>query len=240
MLIRPILIALLLFNFYSDAAAQSVLKGKIYEGETDAVLSAVNIYNVNSKQSARSDINGEYTIAVTEGERVIFSITGFRPDTVIATYSMLLTQYDVALHRQFVLLKPVSVTGSYRDDSLARRRYYNYLYEKQPGITGRNRPADGVGIVLSPLSYFSGEARQKRQLKKRLIKEEHEYYIDRCFPAVWVEQLTGLHGDSLSLFMYRYRPDYSFCRKTSREKMLIYINDKLKEFKKTDPYNSHH
>jgi len=45
-------------------------------------------------------------------------------------------------------------------------------------------------------------------------------------------KLTGLHDDSLRLFMYRYRPSYSFCRKTGREDMLIYINDKLKEFRK--------
>ena len=232
MTIRPILIALVLFNFHFGSTAQSILKGKIYEAETDSIIGAVNISNLTTKQSARSGSNGGYTIAGTEGEKVVFSITGFRPDTVIITYSMLLTQYDITLRRQFISLNPVKVVSSYQADSVSRRNYYNYVYEKQPGITGRNRPANGVGIVLSPLSFFSHEARQKRQLKKRLIKEEQEYYIDRSFPAEWVQQITGLQGDSLSLFMYRYRPGYSFCRKTSREKMLVYINDKLKEFKK--------
>jgi len=31
-----------------------------------------------------------------------------------------------------------------------------------------------------------------------------------------------------------YRPSYKFCRENNREKMLLYINEKLKEFKKVD------
>ena len=231
MIFRPILIISLLLIFCSNINAQSFLKGKIYEAETDSAIAAVNVYNLNTKQSVRSGFPG-YTISASEGEKVVFSMAGFQADTITVVYSMLLTQYDVTLYKQVILLKPVTVTNSYQADSLARRNYYSYVYEKQPGITGRNRPAEGFGVVLSPLSYFSHEARQKRQLKKQLVKQEREDYIDRSFPAEWVAQLTSLHGDSLSLFIYRYRPTYSFCRKTSREKMLIYINDKLKEFKK--------
>ena len=231
MILRPIVTALLLLTF-CEINAQAIVKGKIYEAATDTAIAAVNIYNLNTKQSARSGINGNYVIAAAEGEQLVFSIVGFKPDTVTVTYSMLFTQYDVTLHKQVITLKPVTVTSSYQADSLARRNYYNYIYEKQPGLTGRNTPAHGFGVVLSPLSYFSHEARQKRQLKKRLIKEEQENYIDRSFPVQWVEKLTNLHGDSLYRFMARYRPTYSFCRKSSREKMLLYINDKLKEFKK--------
>ncbi len=81
-------------------------------------------------------------------------------------------------------------------------------------------------------TVFSGESKQKRQLKERLTKNERKDFIDYSFPAEWVEKLTGLHGDSLRLFMYHYRPSYSFCRKTSREDMVVYISDKLKEFRK--------
>jgi len=210
--------------------AQSILKGKIYEAQTDSAIAAVNVYNLNTKQFARSGINGNYTIAAAEGEQLVFSMTGFNPDTVIVTYSMLLTQYDVTLYKQIITLKNVTVTSSYMADSMARRNYYSHIYEKQPGITGRNTPANGFGISVSPFSYFSHEAQQKRQLKKRLIKQEQENYVDRCFPIEWVANLTGLRGDSLSRFMSLYRPSYSFCRKNSREKMLFYINDKLKDY----------
>jgi len=210
-----------------------IVKGKIYEAKIDSTLGAVNIYNLNTKQAVRSDVNGNYAIAAAEGEQVVFSMTGFKPDTITITYSMLLAQYDVTLHKQVITLNNVTVTSNYQADSLARRNYYSHIYEKQPGITGRNTPANGFGISLSPFSYFSHDARQKRQLKKRLIKEEQELYIDRSFPIKWVEQLTNLHGDSLYRFMALYRPTYSFCRKSTREQLVLYISDKLKEFKKS-------
>ena len=232
MIIRSIVIALLLLCIYSQVNGQLTVKGKIYEAGTDSTIVAVNVYNLNTKQSVRSGIDGYYAIAAAEGERLVFSITGFKPDTVTVVYHMLLIQYDVTLYKQIVTLKNVTVTSSYQADSLARRNYYSNIYEKQPGLTGRNTPSYGFGISLSPFSHFSHQAKQKRQLKKRLIKQEEENYVDRCFPVEWVARVTGLRGDSLSRFMALYRPSYSFCRKNDKEKMLLYINEKFKEFKK--------
>ena len=232
MISRLIVTALFFLFIFNQVSAQLIVKGKIYDAETDSVIVAVNVYNLNTKQSARSGVDGNYAIAAAEGERLVFSITGFKPDTVTVTYDMLLIQFDVTLRKQIVTLKNVTVTSSYQADSLERRNYYSNIYEKQPGLTGRNTPSNGFGISVSPFSYFSHQAKQKRQLKKKLIRQEEEDYIDRCFPVEWVARLTGLRGDSLSRFMALYRPSYSFCRKNNREKMLLYLNDKFKEFKK--------
>ena len=232
MILRLLIIFLLLFNICCEINSQTILKGKIYEAQTDSALAAINVYNLNTKQLVRSDPQGNYAIAAAEDQQIVFSMTGFKPDTVTVTYSMLLTQYDVTLYKQVVVLKNVTVTSSYETDSMERRNYYSNIYERQPGITGRNTPANGFGISISPFSYFSSQARQKRQLKKRLIKQEQENYIDRCFPVEWVASLTGLRGDSLSRFMSLYRPSYSFCRESDRQKVLLYINEKFREFKK--------
>jgi len=232
MVSRLIVTALFLVCICNQVDAQLIVKGKIYDAETDSVIVAVNVYNLTTKQYARSGSSGNYAIAAAEGERLVFSMAGFKPDTVIVTYHMLLIESDVTLHKQIVTLKNVTVTSSYQADSLARRNYYSHIYEKQPGITGLNTPSYGFGLSLSPFSYFSHKAKQKRQLKKRLTKQEEENYIDRCFPVEWVARLTGLRGDSLARFMALYRPSYSFCRKNDRERMLLYISDKFKEFKK--------
>jgi hypothetical protein len=237
MILRLIIFSLLFLNSCNKANAQTFLKGKIYEAKTDSLLPAVNVFNATTKHSARSGSDGSYTIAASEGDKVVFSATGFNPDTVTVSFDMLLIQYDVSLSIKIISLKTVTVTSSYQADSIARRNYYQEIYARQPGITGRNTASNGFGISLSPFSYFSREARQKRQLKKRLIRNEREDFIDHSFPVQWVERLTGLHGDSLHLFMYRYRPSYSFCRKNNRQGMLIYISDKLKEFKKSKVNN---
>ena len=232
MIFRPTLILLLLLNNCLEITAQNNVKGKVYDAQTDSAIAGVNVYNLNTKQSVRSGSDGGYTIAASEGDRIMFSRIGFKPDTATVIYSMLLALHDVTLNKEIITLKNVTVTSSYQIDSLSRRNYYNDIYAKQPGITGFNRPPDGFGVSVSPLSYFSYRAKQKRQLKKRLLKQEEEFYVDRSFSVEWVSNLTGLRGDSLSRFMMLYRPSYKFCRKTNREKMLLYVNDKIKEFKK--------
>ena len=232
MIARPVIVLLILVVCSNYLFSQEVLKGKIYKAATDVVAVDVNVFNLDQKLSTRSDSSGSYSIKAKEGDKIVFSSVGYNSDTVTVRYDMLLVSYDLSLGIKVISLRPVIVTKSYQADSVARRNYYQDIFAKQPGITGFNRPENGVGIVLSPLSHFSARSRQKRELKKRLIKQEQDYYIDYSFPAEWVQQLTGLYGDSLRLFMYQYRPSYSFCKKTNRQGMLLYVNEKIKEFRK--------
>lgn len=221
-----------LLLLHASVYGQDLIKGKIYDKETDSVLSSVNVINLTGRVVVVSDKQGQYSIRAVEGDRIIFSATGYFSDTVKVEHYMFFTTYDVTLSIKPVLLRTVTVTASsYQTDSINRRQHYQYLYDhKEPGLTGKNTP-QGFGISLSPVSYFSKEARQRRQLRKRMAAYEKEDFIDHQFSASMVSRTTGLKGDSLHLFMYRYRPSYSFCRKSSPEQMLLYISDKLKEFR---------
>lgn len=232
-----IILLVFLFAFSTQLGAQQTLKGKVYEAVTDSVMPAVNILNSNTKISTRSGTDGTYSIAAAEGDIIIFSTSGYQPDTITVRFDYLLTQYDATMLRRVIVLQGVKIAANYQADSLNRRNYYNHIYEAKAGIRSPNRPMDGVGVTLSPVSFFSKESKQTRTLRKRLEKEERENFIDHSFPLSWVKSLTGLSGDSLSLFMYRYRPSYSFCRKTGREGMLLYVNAKLKEFRKPGKAN---
>jgi hypothetical protein len=211
--------------------AQSTLSGRIYEKSSDSVVAGINVLNNNTRASVRSGKDGRYNLPVAEGDVVIFSGAGFVSDTLVVSYDKLLTQQDITMAIQFVSLRGIKVTNSYYKDSLARRNEYSSIYN-QKGITGGNRPTDGVGVSVSALSFFSYKAKKQRELKRKLERDEEESYIDYSFPVEMVENFSKLHGDSLRLFMYRYRPSYEFCRKTDRANMLVYISDKLKEFRK--------
>lgn len=231
---RYFILLLPLVVFSQIISAQNTVSGKVYSSANDSVLHAVTVYNKHLRVSAYSGRDGHYIIVADEGDSLLFSAVGFTPDTVVVQFSMLLTPYDVTLQQKMMTLEGVKIKSSYYDDSVKRRLLYGDAFNKGPGITGRNSPTDGVGVVFSPLSYFSSKAKAQRALRKRLLKEERDDYIDRAFPKEWVERLTGLKGDSLTLFMYRYRPSYEYCRKTDRDAMLLYINEKLKEFRKPD------
>ena len=229
---RRLIAVFLLMPVCHSLCAQEKVSGKIYSRTNDSVVIAATIRNKSLKLLAYSGSDGSYHIFADEGDTLIFSATGYIADTVTVRLYMLLTPYDVTLDRKVITLEMARVTSSYSQDSLNRRIYYADIFKKQPGITGFNTPAYGAGIVFSPISYFSKAAKRKRVLKKRLLQQDRDDYIDRSFPVEWVKRLTGLKGDSLNLFMYRYRPSYDFCRKTDQQGMILYINDKLKEFRK--------
>ena len=218
--------------FFTPAFAQKNIQGRIYSGATDSVIASASVHNLTTKQSALASKDGRYSIPASENDIVIFSASGFLTDTVKVEFYMLLTPHDVTLPLKVTTLSAVQLLSSYQKDSLERRNDYAEIFNNQKNITGGNRPTDGVGISISPLSYFSKQAKQKRQLRKRLLQQEQDDYVDRSFPAGWVARLTGLSGDSLNLFMYRYRPSYDFCRDTDRAGMTVYISEKLKEFRK--------
>lgn len=229
---------LLLFIFFLQAGsagfAQSQVTGKIYLGKSDSVLAGINVLNKSKKTNALSATDGVYSITAAEGDTLIFSGAGFENYLLVTEYYMLLTPQDISLKIDIRSLKPVIVYSSYQRDSLDRRNQYRRIFEQTPNITGGNRPQNGFGISLSPLSYFSSKAKAQRKLKKRLIEQEQESYIDFSFPEALVANLTKLSGDSLRLFLYRYRPSYKFCRNTDRLGMILYINDRYKEFTKPE------
>src|SRR5207342_493037 len=100
MIFRLTLILLLLLNACFEITAQDNVKGKIYDAQTDSTIAGVNVYNLNTKQSVRSGNDGSYTIAASEGDRIMFSRIGFMPDTATVIYSMLLALHDVTLYKE--------------------------------------------------------------------------------------------------------------------------------------------
>lgn len=215
--------------------AQTVLRGVVYKADDETKLTGVSIVNVTTKAAAVSRLDGSYTISAKEGDIVTFFSLGHQTDTVTVEFELLRSGYDAYLVDNMKTLSTVTVTSDYSRDSLERREEYANIYNRQTKVTGGNTPEAGVGIVLSPVSYFSKDGREARRLKKRLKKQEEDYYIDHVFSEGWVSSLTGLKGDSLKLFMYMYRPSYKFARESDRSTLLLYVNDKYKEF--TDPKN---
>jgi len=142
----------------------------------------------------------------------------------------------VSLWPNVMRLQSVEVDESrnYQLDSMQRREEYSFILDKKHPVKlwNEKRSADGPGFSFSPIGYFSKKEKEKRRLKKKLQQEEEDYYVDSRFPVARVAQLTRLTGDSLRLFIYRYRPSYQFCRGATNQDIFLYINDKLKLFRK--------
>ncbi|SDB99715.1 hypothetical protein [Niabella drilacis] len=211
-------------------SGQTYLRGNIFMYTNDTPVPGASVTNLTSGKTTLATPSGSYTIEAKNKDIVVFSFTGLTSDTVKVESQLLKTGYDVGLTEDPHTLRNVTVTSNYQLDSLRRREEYGRYFEKGPGITGGNRPSDGFGISVSPISHFSKKSREQRKFRKQLLKNEEEAYIDYVFSPAWVTKLTGLKNDSLRQFMYLYRPSYKQARDLDRSNMTAYINDRYKEF----------
>lgn len=224
-----LLIGFMWFNTISVWAQRS-FSGRIFDAESDSTLSGVSVFNVNSKAIVKSDTAGRYQISASEGDKIQFSSVGYNVENITVEFYFFNSGYDVGLTARFNTLETVLVNQrNYSADSLERREEYRRILENpRPGITGGNTPQHGFGIVLSPFSFFSKPAREERALRKKLVYEEEMEYVDFRFSRELVAHYTGLKGDSLQTFLLKFRPSYEFCRASSQQDMINYINQKMK------------
>jgi hypothetical protein len=218
--------------------SQQQLFGKVRMREPVGFLAGAVATNISKDKKDVSDRGGYYKVVATKGDTITFSCPGYFPDTVIASDYYLAKGFTVTLTSRVRVLPSFQVDEktNYQLDSMQRRDEYGYLLNARHPVTLMNekRPKDGPGLSVSPLGYFSKTEKSKRRLKKRLADAEKEYYIDYKFSPVRVAQLTGLKGDSLQLFLTRYRPSYQRCRNSTNLDMMLYVNDKLKLFKQNN------
>ncbi|MDO6429043.1 carboxypeptidase-like regulatory domain-containing protein [Flavitalea sp. BT771] len=217
--------------------AQQFLTGKVRNRAGLDTLVSVNVYNTTQRKHKLSDEKGNFRIAAQPGDTVIFSCVGYQTDTIPVTAAMLGTEFSVLLDLRSVSLQAVTVgsLSNYQLDSLERRQIYSWIYEQEPQpVIERRRQGDGVGVELNVIPHGSSEVRQRLQLKKRIIREEEQHYVDFRFSADYISRLTHLQGDSLKQFAARYRPSYDFCRKATNLDILVYINDSFKKSKNSD------
>ena len=216
-------------------SAQSVLHGKIFDRGYDRVIIAASIKNISNNKLSISDMGGNYKIPAAPGDRIIFSSASYIPDTIVVKETMLTEGFDVYLLQNIVQLEEIGVGGltKYQVDSTSRAEEFadvlNTPGTKLVGGNG-NTPTDGVGVTFSPISHFSKKEKDQRRFKRMFYKQEDAYYVDSKFPYQYVAQITGLKGDSLRTFMFKYRPSYAFCRANDKSAMMEYINDKYREF----------
>jgi hypothetical protein len=232
-LLTPFYYLLLLLSL--SASAQQPLSGRIKRQQTTEVLPSVTVLNHTRGIHNISDAGGNYRIDARPGDTIIFTSAGYLPDTNYVAAWMLEEKngYDIFLKPNVVRLSSVLIddASNYQKDSLQRRDDYAWIYMMhKDAIISDTNFTKGFGLSFD-LNFFNEHQKEKRRLRKRLAEEEKENYIDFRCPPAWVERVTGLHGDSLRVFVNNYRPGYAFCRKASNEDIFLYINDQVKKFR---------
>ena len=99
-----------------------------------------------------------------------------------------------------------------------------------------NRAASSTASIVSInlLSLVNLVGKNKSpitKLQKILLQEEREKYLDHVFSSEKVQKITGLQGDSLFLFIQRYRPNKEELTKMSEYDILTHIKESFKDYR---------
>lgn len=230
----PLLIALLLS---CPGFGQRFLTGKVLRTDSKEFLVSVSIENKTQRRHDLSDERGNYRIQSMPGDVLIFTHVGYHADTLIVDSAMLAGDYPMYMDPKAQTLRAVEVgsLSNYQLDSMARREEYAWVYDHTtPPRIERKRTGDGVGINLDLFRNASKEDKDREKLKKRIVREEEEHYVDFRYGREYVSRLTRLKGDSLQQFMMHYRPTYDFCRKAANVDILVFVNDNFKKYMKRE------
>jgi hypothetical protein len=210
---KLLFVAAILLFIASFARAQNTFKGTVYENGTNTRLSDVFIRDANSRQVSITDKNGNFTINTTVGHTLIFNSPGYNSDTL---YLIDMAPKKITLTTQRISLSQVNITAT--RNAFNPREEYPEVYEKSKVY------------VFSPSTWFSGEGKKARRLKRYFQHEAEERNIDAAFSPGYVSSIVPLKGNDLENFMTMFRPSYAFLRNNNRESMAAYINDSYKKF----------
>jgi hypothetical protein len=218
--------------------SQQFLTGKVFKKNSTEFLISVSIHNITEQRYDLSEENGSYRIQAAPGDHIAFSSVGYMADTLTVTASLLTAEYTVYLDVRVQTLQAVRVGefSNYQLDSMDRRKEYAWVYDHDntPHVARDRQGSDGVGVTLNIFRNSGSAAHQRASLKKRLEKEEEEYYVDSRYNKDYVSKITHLKGDSLLQFMRRYRPSFDYCRKAANVDILVYISDSYKQYMKPE------
>lgn len=229
-LYRSILLASLTILAVQASFAQSDeprrISGLVLErGTNNTRIADANVTNLRSRQTARTSVQGVFSIDVLEGDTLSFTRTGYGPvKTVINVIDDMIIDMPAGLE-----IETVVVTRSTREAEL----------QSTLGDYGKKGVYNGghntIGTYLaSPATalynLFGKEPRNARRFEDYMNKEIEETKIDRIFNKRIVSEITSLEGEDLQAFMELYRPSLSVAENWGQYDLMLYINNSFKSW----------
>ncbi len=106
---------------------------------------------------------------------------------------------------------------------MENRDEYRKVFDYEPDYFGTGQ--GGVGLNLDML-FGARRNRQMLALKRRLVEEEEDKYVDFRFNRTLIHRITGLQRPALDSFMRMYRPTYDFIKSCENDyEFYKYIKD---------------
>lgn len=216
----------------SNAQAKFI-SGFLRDSITHFSIAEGTITNATTSTVVKTDNKGFFRLRVSPNDFIYAVAPTYRYDTL--KYSFINTDtVTIDLSPLGDILPNVTVTSRYNKyqlDSIQRKADFEKLRGTNYRTLSTNHPS-GFGLTFNLDPLLSKKERANRNAGKTFSRSEQRAYVGYRYSPHLVAYFTGLKGDTLSAFMNRYTPDYKWLREhVSNEDVMLYINDKLKEFK---------
>ena len=229
---KYLLLMLFAGSFVSAFAQEKHIDGIVVDKYTNDRIAIVNIRNVTAGNDIYDNLKGEYNIAASIGDILIFSKDGYYPDT------LKVENYDsraVYLKRTAIQLNEVSIRDTVLNPQArlaATKRDYNKVYGSLANKDLLSlSPGAGVGLIIDALwNSFSRSGRNAEHLRNEIQSDYYQNVIDYRYNRTFVGKITGLKDEQLTEFMRRYRPGYWFAANASEYDFITYIKANYKRY----------
>jgi hypothetical protein len=203
--------------------AQNLVEGYVLDQVSNQALAQVHVVNISHRTEVVSNAKGEFKIAASVNDLLVFRTFGYVSDTVLVTNFKPLKHY---LKTDVNNLNTVSVTGT---------RNYKKQYAQTINKANAVLLTPGRGLLFYPSSYFSRAGRQARYFKRMIKKEQTELMIDQKFNRKTVAELLPLKQPELDAFIMLYRPSLAFVKRADQSDFKFYLINAYNQFKLLPP-----
>ncbi|RQO31244.1 hypothetical protein DBR32_04545 [Taibaiella sp. KBW10] len=230
------LLFLLLLCTVLPGWAQTQLKGYVKNIEKDEAVPLVFIKNERTGQTLTGAQNGYFQIEAAPKDKIVFSRLGIKKKTIIVSEAMLQGTQGIYVDFASDELEEVDVSGlsTYQKDSMKRYELY------KPTLT---RKKDKLKVFVSPLGigfknifsswmqYVAPKTKRKLKFKKTFARWEAEKYVESVYTTALVNDITGLSGEELAVFMNTYPMPATFAHESSDLERKSWIKANFEDWK---------
>lgn len=220
--------------FLQKVDAQQIVSGFIRDSLTHFPVSNVTVLNESSRKKVLTDSKGFFYLYAQPGDLLQFTAKNYHIDT-LRFISVFTDTIQVFLSPRGEMLEMVTVAATYSKyqlDSMKRKADFDEM--RGTVLNTVSRPSNGFGLSLNLDRIFKRKYSNRKKEEELFKKTEKIAYVQYRFSPYLVAQYTGLKGDALRDFMFRYTPSYQWLRQhTTNEELVYYINEKLKLYKQS-------
>ncbi|MBA3829186.1 MAG: hypothetical protein H0X33_09645 [Taibaiella sp.] len=210
---------------FGTVQAQSIM-GELQDIDSHEPISDVQIENIHNNASVVTDKAGRFLIAAASGQLILFKKNGYKtasvriPAGTVPSYFKILLQKGVTdISKEYANNK-----HDWKTDST---KYYE-LYRTELEFPKMS----GLDVIEHPFSAMSSRSREIWEFQRQYDNAQQQKYIDYRFSNETVTRLTGLQGDSLNLYLRKFRPSYPMARSMNDYNMYGYITRTVLQYRK--------